>query len=146
MKTSQCIENFAISSVFSPCIFAVYLCPKTLSMQLYNDTTLTVRNIPNTHFSAAFTIKTSEVFKEEHEVAPVWINDRMQYVPWGADNQMPFNIIDLVESDETLATCQICRGVLWVWARLLAPKGRARRNGGREISYLFTLHSYPKRN
>ena len=107
MKTSQCIENFAISSVFSPCIFAVYLCPKTLSMQLYNDTTLTVRHIPNTHFSAAFTIKTSEVFKEEHEVAPVWINDRMQYVPWGADNQMPFNIIDLVESDETLATCQM---------------------------------------
>ncbi len=51
--------------------------------------------------------ETSEVFKEEHEVAPVWINDRMQYVPWGADNQMPFNIIDLIESDETLATCQM---------------------------------------
>ena len=31
----------------------------------------------------------------------------MQYIPWGADNQMPYNIIDLIESDETLATCQM---------------------------------------
>ena len=31
----------------------------------------------------------------------------MKYIPWGADNQMPYNIIDLIESDETLATCQM---------------------------------------
>ncbi len=76
-------------------------------MQQYNDTSFTVRRIPNTHYSAAFSPKTGEVFKEEHDVAPVWITDRMQYVPWGADNQMPYNIIDLIESDETLATCQM---------------------------------------
>ena len=73
----------------------------------FSDNTFTVRAIPGARAAAAFSPKTSEVFKEEHEVAPVWINDRMQYVPWGADNQMPFNIIDLVESDETLATCQM---------------------------------------
>ncbi|MBR6263226.1 MAG: hypothetical protein IKR05_08425 [Prevotella sp.] len=28
-------------------------------------------------------------------------------MPWGADNEMPFNILDLIESDETLSTCQI---------------------------------------
>ncbi len=39
----------------------------------------------------AFSPKTGEVFKEEHDVAPVWITDRMQYVPWGADDQMPYN-------------------------------------------------------
>ena len=76
-------------------------------MPNYTDNTFTVRAIPGARAAAAFSPKTSEVFKEEHEVAPVWINDRMQYVPWGADNQMPFNIIDLVESDETLATCQM---------------------------------------
>ncbi|MBD5421452.1 MAG: hypothetical protein HDR49_00260 [Bacteroides sp.] len=27
-------------------------------------------------------------------------------MPWGADNQMPFDILDLIERDETLATCQ----------------------------------------
>ncbi len=73
----------------------------------FTDNSFTVRRIPNTHYSAAFSPKTGEVFKEEHAVAPVWINDRMQYVPWGADNQMPYNIIDLIESDETLATCQM---------------------------------------
>ena len=66
-----------------------------------------VHNIPGTHASAAFTSKTSEVFKEEHNIAPIIINDKMKYIPWGGDNQMPYNIIDLIESDETLSTCQM---------------------------------------
>ena len=52
-----------------------------------------VHEIPGTNKSAAFTPKTSEVFKEEHDIAPVFINDRMKYIPWGADNNMPYNII-----------------------------------------------------
>ncbi len=28
-------------------------------------------------------------------------------MPWGGDNQMPFNILELIEADETLSTCQI---------------------------------------
>ena len=66
-----------------------------------------VHNIPGTHASAAFTSKTSEVFKEEHNIAPVIINDKMKYIPWGGDNQMPYNIIDLIEFGETMSTCQI---------------------------------------
>ena len=63
--------------------------------------------IPGTHASAAFTSKTSEVFKEEHDIATVIINDKMKYIPWGSDNQMPYNIIDLIEFGETMSTCQI---------------------------------------
>ena len=66
-----------------------------------------VVTIPGTHASAAFTSKTSEVFKEEHNIAPIIINDKMKYIPWGGDNQMPYNIIDLIESDETMSTCQM---------------------------------------
>ena len=66
-----------------------------------------VVTIPGTNKSAAFTSKTSEVFKEEHDIAPIIINDRMKYIPWGGDNQMPYNIIDLIESDETMSTCQM---------------------------------------
>ena len=66
-----------------------------------------VVTIPGTNKSAAFTSKTSEVFKEEHNIAPIIINDRMKYIPWGGDNQMPYNIIDLIESDETMSTCQM---------------------------------------
>ena len=44
-----------------------------------------VVSIPGTHSSAAFTPKTSEVFKEEHNIAPIIINDKMKYIPWGGD-------------------------------------------------------------
>ena len=62
-----------------------------------------VHNIPGAHASAAFTSKTSEVFKEEHNFAPIIINDKMKYIPWEGDNQMPYNIINLIESDETMS-------------------------------------------
>ena len=66
-----------------------------------------VVTIPGANASTAFTTKTSEVFKEEHNIAPIIINDKMKYIPWGGDNQMPYNIIDLIESDETMSTCQM---------------------------------------
>ena len=66
-----------------------------------------VVTLPGTHASAAFTSKTSAVFKEENDIAPIIINDKMKYIPWGGDNQMPYNIIDLIESDETMSTCQM---------------------------------------
>ena len=100
-------------------------------MPNYTDNTFTVRAIPGARAAAAFSPKTSEVFKEEHEVAPVWINDRMQYVPWGADNQMPFNIIDLVESDETLATCQMFNAEVCYGSGLVYSLQRDERGGTR---------------
>lgn len=56
---------------------------------------------------AAFQLKTTAVFKEDGDITPVVVNDNLSYMPWGADNQMPYNVIDLIESDETLATCQL---------------------------------------
>ena len=60
--------------------------------------------IPGAHASATFTSKISEVFKEEHNIAPVIINNKMKYISWGGDNQMPYNIIDLIDSDEIMNT------------------------------------------
>ena len=59
-----------------------------------------VVTIPGAHASAAFTSKTSEVFKEEHNIAPIIINDKMKYIPWGGDNQMPYNIINFLTGME----------------------------------------------
>lgn len=56
-----------------------------------------VVTLPGTNKSTAFTPNTSEVFKEEHNIAPVFITDKMQYIPWGADKQMPYNIIAAIE-------------------------------------------------
>ena len=66
-----------------------------------------VNDLPGYHAAAAFTTKTSEVFKESQEVSPRIISDKLSYMPWGADDQMPFDMIKLIESDETLSTCQM---------------------------------------
>jgi hypothetical protein len=66
-----------------------------------------VNDLPGYHAVAAFTTKTSEVFKESQEISPRIISDKLSYMPWGADDQMPFDMIKLIESDETLSTCQM---------------------------------------
>lgn len=48
-----------------------------------------------------------EVFREDSDTVPTVINDRHSYMPWGADNLMPYTILDMIERDETLSTCQM---------------------------------------
>ena len=66
-----------------------------------------VEDIPGLNASAAFTVSTSEVFKEQQDTTPQTIADGYQYMPWGADNEMPYRILELIDSDETLSTCQL---------------------------------------
>lgn len=66
-----------------------------------------VNDLPGYHAAAVFTTKTNEVFKESQEISPRIISDKLSYMPWGADDQMPFDMIKLIESDETLSTCQM---------------------------------------
>ena len=66
-----------------------------------------VEIIPDLKAAAAFTVNSSEVFKETEDTVPVVIDKNMCYMPWGAANDMPYKILDLIESDETLSTCQI---------------------------------------
>ena len=56
--------------------------------------------------SVAFVEKTSEIFRES-ETPELRTFNGHEYVPWGADDRMPYNLIRLIESDETLSTCQI---------------------------------------
>ena len=57
--------------------------------------------------SAAFQVDSGKVFKEDTDIVPVIVDDTLSYMPWGGDNAMPFNILELIESDETLSTCQM---------------------------------------
>ena len=66
-----------------------------------------VENIPDLKASAAFTVNSSEVFREQEDTVPIKIDEGYEYMPWGAANDMPYKILDLIESDETLSTCQI---------------------------------------
>ena len=66
-----------------------------------------VETIPNLNASAAFKVDSGKVFKEDVDIVPVIIDKTLSYVPWGGDNEMPYDILKLIEGDETLATCQM---------------------------------------
>lgn len=66
-----------------------------------------VETLPNLSARAAFQVNSSTVFKEDVDIVPVIIDDTLSYVPWGGDNNMPFDILKLIEDDETLSTCQM---------------------------------------
>lgn len=66
-----------------------------------------VEDLPGLQAKAVFKVDSSTVFREDVDIVPVIVNEHLSYVPWGGDNLMPFNIIDLIEKDETLATCQL---------------------------------------
>ncbi len=66
-----------------------------------------VETLPGFNARAAFQVNSASVFKEDVDILPIPIDDKLSYVPWGGDNQMPFNILKLIEDDETLSTCQM---------------------------------------
>ena len=65
-----------------------------------------VETLPGYEARAAFTVNSASVFKEDVDIVPTIVDDSLSYIPWGGDNQMPFDILNLIEKDETLATCQ----------------------------------------
>ena len=85
--------------------------PKSHSKQfsLYNSGLVlsSVEQLPNNSASVAFTVDSGKVFREDGEIVPVTLSNGFQDLPWGADNQMPYHVLDMIEKDETLSTCQI---------------------------------------
>ena len=67
---------------------------------------LNLETIANLNASAAFQVDSGKVFKDDVDICPVIIDKKLSFVPWGGDNNLPYHILDLIESDETLSTCQ----------------------------------------
>ena len=66
-----------------------------------------VENVPGIEARAAFSTSSSAVFREGVDIIPTIVSERLSYIPWGGDNMMPFDIMKLIEKDETLSTCQL---------------------------------------
>ncbi len=91
-----------------------------------------VETLPNLSARAAFQVNSSAVFKEDVDIVPVVIDDTLSYMPWGGDNNMPFDILKLIEDDETLSTCQmfnaeVCYGNGLVYKYRPGTQGRGTR-------------------
>ena len=93
-----------------------------------------VELIPDLKASAAFTSDSSEVFKEQQDTSPVIIDKNLAYMPWGADNEMPYRILDLIESDETLSTCQIFNAEVCYGSGLVYDSSEASKKVQDEVS------------
>ena len=55
-----------------------------------------VENLPGFEARAAFTINSASVFRKYVDIVPTIVDDMLSYVPWGCDNQMPFDLLALV--------------------------------------------------
>lgn len=73
-------------------------------------------DIPQLNSRAVFRSQNTElVFREQEEILPIEIAPGISYMPWGADNKLPFNVMKLIEEDETMTTClqfvsELCYG------------------------------------
>ena len=63
--------------------------------------------MPNAKGTALFITDSSKVFKDDTDICPITLTDGTQYMPWGGDNLMPYHILEMIEKDETLSTCQM---------------------------------------
>ena len=76
--------------------------PSSLGYAEVPLTVNSVETIASLNASAAFQVDSGKVFKEDTDIVPVIVDDTLSYVPWGGDNALPYNILELIESDETL--------------------------------------------
>ena len=66
-----------------------------------------VETIVNLNASVTLPVDSGKMFKEETDIVPVIIDELLSFMPWGGDNAMYYNILELIEDDETLSTCQM---------------------------------------
>ena len=62
-----------------------------------------IENVPSIEARAAFTINSAIVFKEDVDIVPTIVDETLSYIPREGDNQLPYNVIELIEKDETLS-------------------------------------------
>ena len=62
-----------------------------------------IENIPGVEARAAAFTTSTEVFKEDVDIVPTVISDKLSYIPWGGDKEMPYHVLNLIEKDETLS-------------------------------------------
>ncbi len=78
----------------------------------YGDATTDISVVTLPHENAAAAVITTNIaFRESEVITPLPLpgngarpSDKY-YMPWGADNMLPYSIIDKFEEDETLAAC-----------------------------------------
>lgn len=71
------------------------------------DKVIDVSSVHDISPKAAIIISTDNksAFYEDGEINPLTLEKGDVIMPWGCDNHMPYDILDLIQSDETISTC-----------------------------------------
>ncbi len=89
-----------------------------------------------------FTTDTTTIFNEDKVLNPIPIGEKgLSYMPWGEDNKMPYGIIDKIEKDETLATCQMFNAEVCYGAGLRYNTDKATAEIQEQIEDFFLLNN-----
>jgi len=102
-----------------------------------------IEELPRLSAKAAFLVDTTSVFREQEDIAPIKVCDNLNYMPWGDDNEMPYNILKLIENDETLSTCQIFNAEVCYGAGLVYNKDNCKTSIQEEIDDFCMYNSLP---
>ena len=102
-----------------------------------------VEDIPALQARAAFQVNSAAVFREDTDTIPIQINDNLSYMPWGADNLMPYDILRLIEEDETLSTCQMFNAEVCYGSGLTYDCANASPTTTHEVEQFFLDNDIP---
>lgn len=102
-----------------------------------------IEYIPNLNANVAFLKDSTDVFREDEDISAVKVSDDISYIPWGGDNEMPYNILDLIERDETLSTCQMFNAEICYGAGLEYNTDNCTQDTKAEIENFFLNNSIP---
>ena len=112
-----------------------------------------IENLPGVNGRAAFTVNSSAVFREEIgsssvvelkvDSIPIRLKDRDSYMSWGGDDQMPYNILKLIEDDETLSTCQQFNAEVCYGSGLQYKTDNAAPEVAEEVEDFFLANNIP---
>lgn len=62
--------------------------------------------VPELRASVIFHSDSASIFREDGEIPERILDSNTTYIPWGADDQLPYRVLQKIEDDETLTTCQ----------------------------------------
>ena len=144
MQKNVFFRDFGHFTAFFPkdsCLFYALLRVVPLQQKQSMDFSFSsIEQLPNAKASVAFVPDSGTVFREDAKLDSRVLNGGQRYIPWGMDNQMPYNIISKIEDDETLATTREApqphgsplRGLKAVWASRFQNKNFAKFSIGEE--------------
>lgn len=117
--------------------------PENIIQDMDRPFSPSVMTLPDNRGSVAFVRDYTHIFREQQEVAPVEIMPGHSYIPWGAANTLPYEIMEIFDRDETMSTCMLFNKEICYGAGLSYNTGSLRSSRRQEVSRFVLSSDFP---